>query len=76
VALGTYTPMAFWYRWRLLFASEARSVLGSRAWRPNHLQLVDDPHASVLADCMLAHGVTNGLLSVYVLQTGQWQYWL
>jgi CAAX prenyl protease-like protein len=28
-----------------------------------------------LADCVLAHAVTNGLLSAYVLLTGQWQYW-
>ncbi len=25
--------------------------------------------------CILAHGVTNLLLGVYVLHTGQWQYW-
>jgi len=24
----------------------------------------------------VAHAVTNGLLSAYVLMTGQWQYWL
>ena len=28
-----------------------------------------------LADCILAHAVTNGLLSAFVLLTGQWQYW-
>lgn len=28
-----------------------------------------------LADCVLAHAVTNGLLSAFVLWTGQWQYW-
>jgi CAAX prenyl protease-like protein len=31
--------------------------------------------ARSLADCILAHAVTNGLLSAYVLITGQWQYW-
>lgn len=25
--------------------------------------------------CILAHGVTNLLLGVYILHTGQWQYW-
>ena len=25
--------------------------------------------------CVLAHGVTNLLLGIYVLHTGQWQYW-
>jgi CAAX prenyl protease-like protein len=28
-----------------------------------------------LADCILAHAVTNGLLSAFVLFTGNWQYW-
>ncbi len=28
-----------------------------------------------VADCVLMHGVTNGLLSVYVIWAGQWQYW-
>jgi hypothetical protein len=25
---------------------------------------------------MLAHAVTNGILAVYVMASGQWQYWL
>jgi hypothetical protein len=25
---------------------------------------------------MLAHAVTNAVLSAYVVVTGQWQYWL
>lgn len=29
-----------------------------------------------LADCILVHAVTNGLLSVYVLISGHWEYWL
>jgi CAAX prenyl protease-like protein len=29
-----------------------------------------------LADCIVAHAVTNGLLSAYVLYTGHWQYWM
>jgi CAAX prenyl protease-like protein len=28
-----------------------------------------------LADCILAHAVTNALLSAFVLFAGQWQYW-
>ena len=28
-----------------------------------------------LADAILAHTVTNGLLAVYVIVLGQWQYW-
>jgi len=33
-------------------------------------------HTRNLADCILAHAVTNAVLSVYVLFTDQWQYWL
>ncbi len=29
-----------------------------------------------LADCILAHAVTNGLLSLYILMSGHWEYWL
>ncbi len=29
-----------------------------------------------LGDCILAHAVTNAILSAYVLLTGAWQYWL
>ena len=29
-----------------------------------------------LADCIVAHAVTNGLLAIYVLYAGHWQYWL
>jgi hypothetical protein len=29
-----------------------------------------------LTDCIIAHAVTNGLLSAYILATHQFQYWL
>ncbi len=29
-----------------------------------------------VADCILAHAVTNFVLSAYVLKTGNWQYWM
>jgi CAAX prenyl protease-like protein len=29
-----------------------------------------------LGDCILAHAVTNGCLSAYLLATGKWEYWL
>ena len=28
-----------------------------------------------LGDCILAHGITNGILSAYVVFFGEWQYW-
>jgi uncharacterized protein len=29
-----------------------------------------------LGDCILAHAVTNGVLSAYVVATDRWQYWM
>lgn len=29
-----------------------------------------------LGDLILTHGITNGVLSAYVIATGNWQYWL
>jgi CAAX prenyl protease-like protein len=29
-----------------------------------------------LGDCILAHAVTNGVLSAYVIVTARWQYWM
>jgi hypothetical protein len=28
-----------------------------------------------LGDCILVHAVTNLLMSLYVIEYGQWQYW-
>jgi hypothetical protein len=74
VPLGTYTPTAFWIV-AVLFASEHGPYweVGLAAGIVYNWWIV---HTRNLADCMLAHAVTNGLLSVYVLTTGQWQYWL
>ncbi len=74
VPLGTYTPMAFWAV-AVLFASEHGPY-----WEVGLVTGVIYNWWMIrtrnLADCMLAHAVTNGLLSLYVLRTGQWQYWL
>jgi len=32
--------------------------------------------AKNLADCILAHAVTNAALGIFVLISGEWQYWL
>jgi 2C-methyl-D-erythritol 2,4-cyclodiphosphate synthase len=29
-----------------------------------------------IGDCVLAHAVTNALLSAYVIAGGHWQYWM
>ena len=54
----------------------ARVILGCRARDRHYLQLVDDADTKSLADCVLAHAVTNACLAAYVLTRGQWQYWL
>ena len=74
VPLGKYVPSAFWIV-ALLFASEHGPYweVGLAAGIIYNWWLVRTKN---LADCILAHGVTNGILSVYVLATGLWQYWL
>jgi CAAX prenyl protease-like protein len=74
VPLGKYVPSAFWIV-ALLFASEHGPYweVGLAAGIVYNWWIVRTRN---LADCMLAHAVTNGLLSAYVLIGNQWQYWL
>jgi CAAX prenyl protease-like protein len=73
VPFGAYVPSAFWIV-AILFASEHGSYweVGLLAGIAYNWWAV---HTRRLADCILAHAVTNGILSAYVLVTGQWQYW-
>jgi CAAX prenyl protease-like protein len=74
VPLGKYVPFAFWMV-AILFASEHGPYweVGLAAGIVYNLWIVRTRN---LADCILAHGVTNAVLAGYVLVTGQWQYWL
>jgi CAAX prenyl protease-like protein len=74
VPYTAYVPSAFWIV-VLLFGSEhgAYWEVGLIAGAIYNWWLI---RTGNLADCVVAHAVTNGLLSVYVLATGQWQYWL
>jgi CAAX prenyl protease-like protein len=74
VPLGQYVPSAFWIV-ALLFASEHGPYweVGLAAGIIYNWWIV---RTRSLADCILAHGVTNAILSAYVVATGQWQYWL
>jgi CAAX prenyl protease-like protein len=74
VPLGTYVPSAFWIV-ALLFASEHGPYweVGLAAGIVYNWWMVRTRN---LADCILAHAVTNAVLSTYVVATGQWQYWL
>jgi uncharacterized protein len=74
VPLGKYVPSAFWIV-ALLFASEHGPYweVGLAAGIIYNWWIVRTRN---LADCILAHGVTNAVLFGYVVVTGQWQYWL
>jgi len=74
VPLGQYGAAAFWIV-AVLFASEHGAYwdVGLAAGILYNWWVVRTRN---LADCMLAHAVTNGLLAVWVIGRGQWQYWL
>lgn len=74
VPLGTYRPAAFWVS-ALLFASEHGAFwdVGLAAGIAYNYWMI---RTRSLADCILAHAVTNGVLAAYVLLAGKWQYWL
>jgi CAAX prenyl protease-like protein len=73
VPFGTYLPSAFWTV-ALLFAAEHGPYweVGLAAGVLYNWWAV---RTRSLADCILAHAVTNALLSAYVLFTGRWEYW-
>jgi CAAX prenyl protease-like protein len=74
VPLGTYQAAAFWIV-AILFASEHGVYweVGLAAGIIYNWWIIRTKN---LADCILAHAITNGILAVYVLSSGQWQYWL
>ncbi len=73
VPLGAYAPLAFWLT-ALLFASEHGSYwdVGLLTGVIYNFWMV---RTRSVADCILMHAVTNGVLSGFVIATGQWQYW-
>jgi hypothetical protein len=74
VPLGAYTAQAFWVV-AGLFASEHGAYwdVGLMAGIAYNWWMLRTRN---LADCMLAHGVTNFCLGLFVIIRGQWQYWL
>jgi CAAX prenyl protease-like protein len=73
VPLGAYTAASFWIT-ALLFASEHGPYweVGLLAGIAYNWWMI---RTRSLGDCILAHAVTNGLLSAYVVATGKWEYW-
>jgi len=74
VPLGTYCARAFWIT-AVLFAVEhgARWDVGLAAGVAYNWWILQTRN---LADCILAHAVTNGCLAAYVLWAGAWTYWV
>jgi CAAX prenyl protease-like protein len=74
VRLGTYSALSFWIT-AALFASEHGPYwdVGLLAGVTFNWWMIRTRN---LADCILAHAVTNACLAAYVLSTSQWQYWL
>jgi uncharacterized protein len=74
VPLGAYMPSAFWIV-AALFASEHGPYweVGLIAGIAYNWWIIRTKN---LADCILAHAVTNAVLAAYVLVTDQWQYWM
>ena len=74
VPLGAYQAQSFWLV-ATLFASEHGSY-----WDVGLITGVLlnwwMMRTKSLADCILAHAVTNACLAVYVVTRDQWQYWL
>lgn len=74
VELGAYTRSAFWIS-AILFASEHGPFweVGLAAGLIYNWLMV---RTKSLGDCILAHAITNGVLSLFVMITGRWEYWL
>ena len=73
VPLGAYAANAFWIT-AALFASEHGPYweVGLVAGIAYNWWMI---RTKSLGDCILAHAITNALLSGYVMIYGQWQYW-
>lgn len=74
VPYGAYTARSFWIT-ALLFASEHGSYwdVGLAAGAVYNWWML---RTRSLADCILAHAVTNASIAAYVLAANRWQYWL
>ena len=72
--LGAFTQASFWIC-ALLFASEHGPYwdVGLAAGIVYNWWMVRTRN---VADCIVAHAVTNACLAAWVLSTGNWQYWL
>ncbi|HYP04814.1 MAG TPA: CAAX prenyl protease-related protein [Bryobacteraceae bacterium] len=74
VPLGAYTASSMWIS-ALLFASEHGPYweVGLIAGLIYNFWMV---RTKSLGDCILAHAVTNATLSLFVVFSGRWEYWM
>lgn len=74
VPLGAYSAGAFWIT-AVLFAAEHGPYweVGLLAGIAYNAWMVK---TRSLGDLILAHAITNALLSTYVLATGKWEFWM
>jgi CAAX prenyl protease-like protein len=74
VPLGAYSHMSFWLT-AVLFASEHGPYweVGLIAGIIYNAWIV---RTRCLADCILAHAVTNGILCAFIIGWERWEYWL
>jgi CAAX prenyl protease-like protein len=74
VRLGTYSAYSMWVT-AVLFACEHGPYwdVGLAAGLLYNWWMV---RTKSLGDCILAHAVTNAVLSGYVMWSGRWEYWL
>jgi CAAX prenyl protease-like protein len=74
VPLGAYTAQSFWLV-AVLFAAEHGSYwdVGLATGIIYNWWMI---RIRSLADCIVAHAVTNACLAAYVLTRDEWQYWL
>lgn len=74
VPLGKYTAASMWIS-ALFFASEHGPYweVGLAAGLIYNFWMV---RTKSLGDCIFAHAVTNAALSLFVIATGRWEYWL
>ena len=72
VGEGTFTRLSF-LSVTVIFALMHTEILAALAWCAliNFLYW----HTRNIWSCVVMHGVTNGLLAVYILLTGNWQLW-
>lgn len=74
VPLGSYAASSFWIT-ALLFASEHGAYwdVGLLTGIAYNWWMI---RTKRLGDCIVAHAVTNAVLSAYVVLAGKWEYWL